>query len=199
MLSFKEMGMPVDFVAPLSGQKNMPYPDNEKLEKLVERQWSVCKAFDVSIGFHSGSGKSAENYQVMGRVTRSNLEIKTSGRYTYEWVYLAKSNDPDDQSLWQDWYGFTKELAIAGAFSESDLSANGAKFIEDALKLEGQSTEIFDSLETVRDSLDMLTPSPDHMFWFEYNFLYVLAAEEKQRNRPAIIPQQAIASVGDSI
>ena len=53
------------------------------------------------------------------------------------------------------------------------------EFIEDALKLEGQSTEIFDSLETVRDSLDMLTPSPDHMFWFEYNFLYVLAADGK--------------------
>ncbi len=183
MLSLcEEMGIPVDFVAPAFGfQKNMPYPDNEKLEKLVERQWSVCEAFNVSIGFHSGSGKSAENYQVMGRVTRSNLEIKTSGRYTYEMgAALAKSNDPDDQSLWQDWYAFTKELAIAGAFSESDTEREMAReFIEDALNQEGQSTEIFDSISTVRNSLDTLTPSPDHMFWFEYNFLYVLAADGK--------------------
>ena len=183
MLSLcEEMGMPVDFIAPAFGfQKNMPYPDNEELEGLVKRQWSVCKAFDVSIGFHSGSGKSAENYQVMGCVTGSNLEIKTSGRYTYEMgVALAKSNDPDDQSLWQDWYGFTKELAVAGAFSESETEREMAReFIEDALKLEGQSTEIFDSEETVLNSLDTLTPSPDHMFWFEYNFLYVLAADGK--------------------
>mgnify|MGYP000688778809 CR=1 FL=1 len=32
----------------------------------------------------SGSGKSAENYRVMGEVTGGRLEIKTSGRYTYE-------------------------------------------------------------------------------------------------------------------
>ncbi|MCH2613598.1 MAG: tagaturonate epimerase family protein, partial [Opitutales bacterium] len=183
MLSLcEEMGIPVDFVAPAFGfQKNMHYPDNEKLEKLVERQWSVCEAFNVSIGFHSGSGKSAENYQVMGRVTRSNLEIKTSGRYTYEMgAALAKSNDPDDQSLWQDWYAFTKELAIAGAFSESDTEREMAReFIEDALNQEGQSTEIFDSISTVRKSFDMLTTSPAHMFWFEYNFLYVLAADGK--------------------
>ena len=44
----------------------------------------MCRAFDASIGFHSGSGKSAENYQVMGAVTGGHLEIKTSGRYTYE-------------------------------------------------------------------------------------------------------------------
>ena len=183
MLSLcEEMKMPVDFVAPAFGfQKNMPYPDNEELGKLVERQWSVCKAFNVSIGFHSGSGKSAENYQVIGRVTGSNLEIKTSGRYTYEMgVALAKSNDPDDQSFWQDWYGFTKELAVAGAFSESETEREMAReFIEDALRLEGQSTDIFESEETVRDTLDTLAPNPDHMFWFEYNFLYVLAADGK--------------------
>jgi hypothetical protein len=48
----------------------------------------VCKHFDVSIGFHSGSGKSEKNYQICGEVcgadmatnTGANLEIKTSGR-----------------------------------------------------------------------------------------------------------------------
>lgn len=181
MLSLcEEMEMPVDFVAPAFGfQKNMPYSDNEELEKLVESQWSVCQAFHVSIGFHSGSGKSAENYQVMGRVTGGKLEIKTSGRYTYEMgVALAKSNDPDDQSLWKDWYSFTKELAIAGAFSDSETEREMAReFIEDALKLEKRPTEIFESEATVRAALDSIAPNPDHMFWFEYNFLYVLAAD----------------------
>jgi len=183
MLSLcEEMEMPVDFVAPAFGfQKNMPYPDNQVLEALVERQWSVCRAFGVSIGFHSGSGKSAENYQVMGRVTGSNLEIKTSGRYTYEMgVALADSSDPSDQSLWQDWYSFTKELATAGAFSESETERKMAReFIEDALRLEGKSTDVFQSQASVRETLDSLAPSPDHMFWFEYNFLYVLAADGK--------------------
>ena len=37
------------------------------------------RRFSVSIGFHSGSGKSAENYEACGECTNGNLEIKTSG------------------------------------------------------------------------------------------------------------------------
>ncbi|PAW86800.1 MAG: hypothetical protein B9S28_02360, partial [Opitutia bacterium Tous-C10FEB] len=60
------LGMPVNYVAPAFGfQKNMPYPDNAALRALIKRQWDVCVKFGVSIGFHSGSGKSAENYRVM--------------------------------------------------------------------------------------------------------------------------------------
>ena len=78
------MGMPVNFIAPAFGfQKNTPYPDNTALRALIQKQWDVCAKFGVSIGFHSGSGKSAENYRVMGQVTGRALEIKTSGRYTY--------------------------------------------------------------------------------------------------------------------
>ncbi|OHE80804.1 MAG: hypothetical protein A3G75_01450, partial [Verrucomicrobia bacterium RIFCSPLOWO2_12_FULL_64_8] len=66
------LGMPVNFIAPAFGfQKNTPYPDNAALRKLIETQWAVCQKFGVSIGFHSGSGKSAENYRVMGEVTGS--------------------------------------------------------------------------------------------------------------------------------
>ena len=87
------LGMKIHFVAPAFGfQKNMPYPDNDALRGLITRQWEVCRRFGASIGFHSGSGKSAENYRVMGEVTGGRLEIKTSGRYTYEMgVALAKS------------------------------------------------------------------------------------------------------------
>ena len=69
-----EMGMPIHFVAPAFGfQKNIPYPDNDELRAMVARIWSVCEKFGVSIGFHSGSGKSAENYQVVGEMTASRL------------------------------------------------------------------------------------------------------------------------------
>jgi len=79
------LGMKVHFIAPAFGfQKNMPYTDNAALKAMIEKQWAVCAKFGASIGFHSGSGKSGENYQVMGRVTGQRLEIKTSGRYTYE-------------------------------------------------------------------------------------------------------------------
>jgi hypothetical protein len=58
----------------------------------------------LSAGFHSGSGKSAENYGVCGRATEGNLEVKTSGRYTYEMGRaLYASPDATDQALWSDW------------------------------------------------------------------------------------------------
>jgi hypothetical protein len=115
----EELGMTIHFVAPAFGfQKNMPYPDNKALRTLIEKQWEVCKAFGCSIGFHSGSGKSADNYRVMGEVTGGRLEIKTSGRYTYEMGRaLAASDDPADQALWKDWYAFTVDMAVAGSFS----------------------------------------------------------------------------------
>jgi hypothetical protein len=178
------MGMPVNFVAPAFGfQKNMPYPDNAALEQLIRKQWDVCKPFGVSIGFHSGSGKSAENYQVMGKVTGGNLEIKTSGRYTYEMgVALHASQNPDDQQLWKDWFQFTVELAAKGAFSEQETERNMARaFISDAyrtLSLSEPET-LYTSPETCRTALEQLPADPNLMFWFEYNFLYVLAAHGK--------------------
>jgi hypothetical protein len=174
------LGMRIDFVAPAFGfQKNMPYPDNVALRGLIEKQWAVCRQFGAGIGFHSGSGKSAENYQVMGQVTGGRLEIKTSGRYTYEMGRaLAASADPGDHRLWLDWHAFTVDLAVQGAFSLDETERKMARsFITDALVREGKPGDIPDSPEALSALLRSLPPSPDHMFWFEYNFLYVLAAD----------------------
>jgi len=177
------LGMKIHFVAPAFGfQKNMPYPDNAALRVLIEKQWTVCRAFDASIGFHSGSGKSAENYQVMGAVTGSRLEIKTSGRYTYEMGRaLFASKNAADQALWRDWYRFTVELALLGAFSTDATERKMARsFITDALaKTNSPSDEavVFATPAAARSAIEALAPSPEHMFWFEYNFLHVLAAE----------------------
>jgi hypothetical protein len=173
------LGMKIHFVAPAFGfQKNMPYPDNAALKVLIEKQWAVCKDFGASIGFHSGSGKSAENYQVMGQVTGSRLEIKTSGRYTYEMGRaLFASKNAADQALWRDWYKFTLELALLGSFSTDATEQKMARiFVTDALAKSGKSTDVFANPSVTRAGLAALTPSPEHMFWFEYNFLHVLAA-----------------------
>jgi hypothetical protein len=175
------LGMPVNFVAPAFGfQKNTPYPDNAALRKLIEAQWSVCRQFGVSIGFHSGSGKSAENYQVMGSVTGGALEIKTSGRYTYEMgVALSLSKNPADAALWRDWYAFTVDMAVAGAFSTDATEQKMARvFISTSLSACGSelARDCFASPATCRAALKALPPSADHMFFFEYNFLHVLAA-----------------------
>ena len=173
------LGMPVNFIAPAFGfQKNMPYPDNDLLRALVGRQWAVARNFGASIGFHSGSGKSAENYRVMGEVTGGRLEIKTSGRYTYEMgVALFHSGDAADRALWGDWYRFTAELALAGASSADATESRMARaFIADALAKAGKGTEVFASPALCRAAVEGLAPSPAHMFFFEYNFLYVLAA-----------------------
>jgi hypothetical protein len=172
------LGMKIHFVAPAFGfQKNMPYPDNVALRTLIEKQWAVCRPFGVSIGFHSGSGKSAENYQVMGQVTGGRLEIKTSGRYTYEMGRaLFASKHPADQALWRDWYKFTLELALLGAFSTDATEQKMARiFITDTLTKVGNGTDVFANPTVTQAALESVAPSPDHMFWFEYNFLFVLA------------------------
>ena len=177
-LSF-EMDMPIHFIAPAFGfQKNIPYPNNEELKKMVEPIWSVCESFGVSIGFHSGSGKSAENYQVVGSVTGGNLEIKTSGRYTYEMgVALHKSTNPFDQELWKDWYAFTVELASKSCFSTDETEQKMAReFVQLTIGAE-KMEEAAKSEESCKNILLNLEPSPEHFFWFEYNFLYVLAAD----------------------
>jgi hypothetical protein len=195
------LGMPVNFVAPAFGfQKNTPYPDNAALKKLIEAQWAVCAKFDVSIGFHSGSGKSAENYQVMGQVTGSALEIKTSGRYTYEMgVAISQSKNAADAALWRDWYKFTLDMSVAGAFSTDATEQKMARiFVTTSLKdaavggvpsprgdqapgegTRPTNTDIFASPATCRAALEALPPSAEHMIFFEYNFLYVLAAGGK--------------------
>lgn len=187
MLALCELlAMPVNFIAPAFGfQKNMPYPDNAALRQLIEKQWAVCDKFGVSIGFHSGSGKSAENYRVMGDVTDSRLEIKTSGRYTYEMgLALYRSKNASDQKLWSDWYRFTVDMAVAGAFSADPTEQKMARtFVTDALQKNvaaspsaGVSVDVFASVAACRSAIEALPPSPEHMFFFEYNFLYVLAA-----------------------
>ncbi len=176
------LGMPVNFIAPAFGfQKNLPYPDNAALRSLVERQWAVARNFGVGIGFHSGSGKSAENYRVMGEVTGGRLEIKTSGRYTYEMgVALFRSAHASDQALWKDWYRFTIELAVSGAFSADPTESRMARaFVADSLASAGNASDVFGSPQACRAAVDALAPSPDHMFFFEYNFLFVLAAGGK--------------------
>ena len=173
------MGMPVNFVAPAFGfQKNTPYPDNIALRTLIQKQWDVCVKFGVSIGFHSGSGKSAENYQVMGQVTGSRLEIKTSGRYTYEMgVALSQSKNAADAALWRDWYKFTVDMSVAGAFSPDATEQKMARlFVTTSLAAAGKPVEVFASPAACRAALEALPPSAEHMIFFEYNFLYVLAA-----------------------
>lgn len=170
----------IHYVAPAFGfQKNFPFADNVELQRRVESAWKICQAFGCSIGFHSGSGKSDENYRLCGRVTGSRLEIKTSGRYTYEMGRaLSASSNAADRVLWRDWYTFTQELAVNSAFSANEQERNMARtFIVNALESEKRNTDVFADAATCGAALAVLTPNPDHMFWFEYNFLYVLAAE----------------------
>jgi hypothetical protein len=175
------LGVQIHYVAPAIGfQKNFPYPDNSELRSAVAALYRVARAFGVSIGFHSGSGKSAENYRVVGEVTEKNLEIKTSGRYTYEMgAALARSHAPSDQTLWREWYEFTRELAIEGAFAADATRQRMAReFIRHALAHEKRDeTGVFENPDALRSALAALPYSPDHMFWFEYNFLYVLAGD----------------------
>jgi hypothetical protein len=171
--------MPITFAAPAFGfQKNTPFADSEELRRRVDRQALVVRQFGAGIGFHSGSGKSPENYRVLGESAGGRLEIKTSGRYTYEMgVALHASDDGTDRALWEDWYRFTREMALSGAFSADPGERKAARtFVSDSLAKSGKSPNMFGSPAECRAALEALKPSPDHMFFFEYNFLFVLAA-----------------------
>jgi hypothetical protein len=97
-------------------------------------------------------------------------------------VALSKSADPGDAALWADWYRFTLEMAVAGAFSEDATERKMARvFIETAISegkspLAGDFGKLYASPVATRAALEALPPSADHMFFFEYNFLHVLAA-----------------------
>jgi hypothetical protein len=97
---------------------------------------------------------------------------------------LAASSDAGDQDLWRDWYRFTTDLAVSGAHSTNPTEQAMARtFVADALAREGKPTDVFAAPAATRAALDALPPSPDHMFWFEYNFLFVLAAGGKADKR----------------
>ena len=94
-------------------------------------------------------------------------------------VALAASANPADAALWRDWYRFTLDMALAGAFSEDATERNMARlFITTSLARVGRAAggDLFGSPTACRAALEALPPSADHMFFFEYNFLYVLAA-----------------------
>ena len=62
-------------------------------------------------------------------MTGGRLEIKTSGRYTYEMGRaLFASKNAADQALWRDWYKFTLELALLGLVQRRcDRAEDGAR------------------------------------------------------------------------
>jgi hypothetical protein len=103
-------------------------------------------------------------------------------------VALSASSSARDQALWKDWYAFTRELALASAFGSDESERKMARqFIAHALEQERRPSAVFETPQACRQALEALSPSPDHMFWFEYNFLYVLARDG----------QHAKASLGD--
>ena len=58
---------------------------------------------------------------------------------------------------------------------QTDLCRPQSKSLNNALGKSGRPVEVFADAVSVRKAIEALPPSPEHMFWFEYNFLYVLA------------------------
>eukprot|EP01048_Picozoa_sp_COSAG05_P009654 COSAG05_NODE_805_length_7205_cov_12.164650_2_plen_217_part_00 len=96
-------------------------------------------------------------------------------------LQLFASSDPTDQQLWSDWYAWTRAIAVQSCFSDNAEQKTMARdFVVETLKHEGHAAgeeEVFSSAAACTAALEALTPSPDHMLWFEYNFLFVLCAD----------------------
>lgn len=92
-------------------------------------------------------------------------------------VALYRSRHPADQALWRDWYRFTLELALTGAFSAEPAEKAAARaFVIASIEGRGKTEDLFASPVACRAALEALAPSPDRPIFFEYNFLFVLAA-----------------------
>ena len=92
-------------------------------------------------------------------------------------MQLFASSDPTDQQLWSDWYAWTREIAVLSCFSDNiEQKTMAREFVVETLKNDGHSAQVFGSPAACKAALEVLTPSPDHMLWFEYNFLFVLCA-----------------------
>ena len=128
---------------------------------------------------------------MMGQVTGGRLEIKTSGRYTYEMGRaLAASKHAADQALWRDWHRFTLELALLGAVSPDATEQKMARvFIVDALgksrAVRARSSPSPGRHWARRARWRRCRRAPSNMFWFEYNFLFVLAGGGRAEKRGA--------------
>ena len=115
----------------------------------------------------------------MGEVTGGRLEIKTSGRYTYEMGGASRARTDAGRP------GALARLvpvhAGAGARGRVQPRCHRTKDGPDvhrrrALPKAGRPSGVFASPASCRAALEALEPSPEHMFFFEYNFLFVLAA-----------------------
>jgi hypothetical protein len=169
-------GVKLDFVSLNSrSTKNSPEAREDQGIQLKQMH-EVAEKFGASLVFHE---ERFESFRA-GADTTGHFAVKTSGRDTYDMgAALAASQDAKDQQLWRDWYSFTKKLAAEGTFSAHETRRTFVRdLIAQSLDTAGQSTTgIFDSPASLEKALAGLPPSPDHAFWIEYNFLFVLAAE----------------------
>ena len=166
---------------PSASRRTSPTPTTTSCAGPSRSLYAVARAFGASIGFHSGSGKSEGNYRVAGEVTRQGLEIKTSGRYTYEMGVALSRLDRRDATGPSGSTGTPSRasLAVAGAPSRTIPSAGASRGSSSATRwpTKGGARGTPSALAgALRAALAALAPSPDHMFFFEYNFLHVLAA-----------------------
>jgi hypothetical protein len=78
-----------------------------------------------------------------------------------------------------DWYTFTKDLVVTSAFSQNAIQNKFAReFINQTFAMEKIAIDsVYSSPESLTKAIDLMKSSPEHVFWFEYNFLFVLAAQ----------------------
>ena len=103
-----------------------------------------------------------------------NLEVKTSGRYTYELgKALCASPEKSDNDLWIEWYNWSLKLAVQSSFTDDETEKNMARsFITETFNKDEAFGSVpdgtWDSAEKCLETLQKLAPSPNHMVWFEY-------------------------------
>jgi hypothetical protein len=174
------LGMKIHFVAPAFGfQKNMPYPDNAALRALIEKQWAVCRQFGVSIGFHSGSGKSAENYQVMGSVTgqpprdqdQRPLHLRDGPR-ALRLVRIPPTRRSGATGIVHPRARPRRRLQHRRHRAEDGARLHHRR----ARQVRPRHRQVSPAPTATPRRPRVAAAEPEHMFWFEYNFLYVLAA-----------------------
>ena len=184
MLSLCEaLGMRIDFVAPAFGfQKNTPYPDNAELadahRKTVGGVPRVRREHRLSLRIgkvgrklpgdgrgHRRTSRDQDERPIHVRDGRRAVDVEEPVRMRRSGVTGTSS-----RSIW-------RSPARSAAIRPSRRwRARSSRHALGPPPKTGARMDLFDSPTSCRRALEALPPSPEYMFFFEYNFLFVLAA-----------------------
>jgi hypothetical protein len=173
------LGMKIHFVAPAFGfQKNMPYPDNAQLRTLIEKQWACANSLaraSVSTPAPANRPRTTKSWARSRAAARDQDQRTLHLRDGPRALRFEKRRRPGAVARLVQIHPRTR--GARRLQRRCHRAEDGAHVHHRCAREVGQGRRcVCESDRDARPRSKRCPPSPEHMFWFEYNFLHVLAA-----------------------